>query len=583
MTESLAVRRPPAPEPIPSARRPSRIALLLLLGWAAQVAVRLVLAAGRAHPNLYPDESGYLIAARWMTGGTGTDYSGFTLYQGGYPLLLTPAYLLGDDPETVYRASLAINALIGAAVFPLAYAMLRRWGVRRLPAFPLAWAAALVPATSMFSGEVMADVLLPVLVLGWFVALDRFLLRRDALSGVLAALAACYAYATHSRGLVVVLVHALVLLACLVPRGRRRPTLVSLAVTAAGGAGAVALNRVVAENLYPYGARDLGSQVVDRLTSVDGLGWTVSGAVGQMWAALAGTWGLGAVGLVAVVAVAARRGASRHRRRMAVLLLVVTAGVTCASSAALPDEQRVGNFAYSRYPACLILIYLLAGLAMLVRGRSAGRAALAAAGVVAAGGLWVRVWGGSRLGAYPFYTSDLPEVGLLGLNFTELRPEIPSAVVAALLALWWALNRWGALKLFTVLLLVNLATTWLIITLRSLGRDEPPSVPGGPGTAVAIERPVRGTDRPKPQDIAPELELIYARAAYGIWWTRLERFDRDAGLPRPGICAAIVTWPAGILAADSWPQRPAGWRWKGGESSGIWWIVWYDPTCVRSR
>src|SRR4051812_21440611 len=136
MTSTIAWT-PPRRDPDPPSRDTSgtrRIgspSLLVLAGWLVQVAARLLLARGQGTPAAYPDETGYLLAARWLAGGPGGDLSGSTFYQGGYPLVLMPAFWLSHDPATCHRLVIGIGALIGAAIFPLGYAALRRLGLGR--------------------------------------------------------------------------------------------------------------------------------------------------------------------------------------------------------------------------------------------------------------------------------------------------------------------------------------------------------------------------------------------------------------------------------------------------------------------
>jgi hypothetical protein len=575
VTESLAPERPvssPAPRP-----RPARTywPWLLLAGWAAQVGVRLLFARAQTAPIIYSDEAGYLIAARWLTGGAGADLSGVTFYQGGYSLLLTPAYLFGNDPEVVYRLALGINALVGATVFPLGFLLLRRRGVARMPAYPLAWAAALLPATSLYGVTALADAVLPAVVLGWLLALESFVRRGNTAAAVMATLAACYAYATHSRGAVVLLVHVAVL--CLYALGprvlgarARRPALVALGVAAAGYAAGAVLNARLSHALYPAGPRDLGANLADRLTSLDGQAWALSGAVGQLWAMMAGTWGLGALGLVAVASALFRRRTPVDERVMAGVLLAVTAGIAYASSAALPDEHRVGNFAYGRYLSCVAMVYALIGLAVIVRGRAVARRAAAGVAVFGLAGLWVRLYAGDRLRTHLYLSWDFPEVGLLGGSYDELRIAITSLVATGLLVVLMLLGRWRSPALFAALLVVNLIAMTLIVAILAQPVRLGPPVPGAPDGAVAVAARL-----PEPE---PRPELIRSRLAFRVWWTRLQRFDPEQGAP-PGVCTAIVPWPAGILAQDTWPEHPPGWRFQRGGVGGLWWVAWHDPSC----
>ncbi|GAB2801922.1 hypothetical protein GCM10027176_02790 [Actinoallomurus bryophytorum] len=189
--------RPAKPRSVPAAWS-------LFLGWSAQVAIRLFLGHGRGAPAAFPDEGGYLLAARWLAGGPAADLSGSTFYQGGYPLLIAPVFWVAHDPRTCFRLVVGINALAGAGVFPLGYAALRRLRVGRAQAYALAFAVALLPAAVVFGGLALTDAVLPTVVLAWLLALHAFLRSREVrpaiVTGSAASLAASYAYATHARG-----------------------------------------------------------------------------------------------------------------------------------------------------------------------------------------------------------------------------------------------------------------------------------------------------------------------------------------------------------------------------------------------
>ncbi|GAA2421184.1 hypothetical protein GCM10010191_35720 [Actinomadura vinacea] len=595
MTDALTPPRQRAlPAPPPASRAISLLPWFLAAGWGSQAAIRLLLWWGRKNPLVLPDEAGYLLAARWLTGGPAADLSGFTFYKGGYSLLLTPAYLISDDPSVVYQLVRVTNALLGALVFPLGYLLLMRLGLRRLHACPLAWAAALLPACTLYNGLALVDAVLPVLVLGWLLLLDRFVRDGHPLACGGASLLAAYASAGHMRGLIVIAVHSIVLAAYASWRGTpwrtRRAALAGLGLTAAGYAAGALLNAQILDALYPTGQRDLTGILADRMTSLDGQLWAVSGGVGQVWAMICGTWGLAGLGLIVVTRTALSRDAAGADRTMSRVLLTTTAGVAYASSAALPNELRIGNFAYGRYLSCFALVYALIGLSVLMRTaltksermRGLFAATTALVGVTA---LWVRLYGGSRLDVYDFYAWDLPEVGLLGGSYDYFRPAVTSAVACLLLALLWGLSRWGGPKLFSALIVVNLCAALIAIVVARYSHESSPAPPF-PGAAtgrVLMERPRYGTDVRRPDPYKPTPEMIYLWQAYEIGWTRLEGFDKDRGLPGPGVCAAIVYWPAGIMAADTWPQRPAGWRYQrsGNAGRGLWWVVWYDPSCRR--
>ena len=115
--------------------RRRRWVVLLALGWLVQAGLRVWFGRQQFMPLANPDETAYLIAARVLAGGPGADLSGSTLYQGGYPLLITPVYWFTHDPNTVYHAVLVVNALISAAILPLGYLTCRRLGLGRPAAY----------------------------------------------------------------------------------------------------------------------------------------------------------------------------------------------------------------------------------------------------------------------------------------------------------------------------------------------------------------------------------------------------------------------------------------------------------------
>ena len=80
-----------------------------------------------------------------LAGGPAADFSYSTLYQGGYPLLITPVFWFTHNPVTVYRGVLMVNALISAGLMPLAYVAGRRLGLGRPAAYGVAMVTALLP------------------------------------------------------------------------------------------------------------------------------------------------------------------------------------------------------------------------------------------------------------------------------------------------------------------------------------------------------------------------------------------------------------------------------------------------------
>ncbi|MFI7700983.1 hypothetical protein [Nonomuraea sp. NPDC049480] len=539
-------------------KRPRRLWWLPAVGWAAHVALRLWLYRYHAGPVANPDETGYLLAARWLAGGPGADLSGSTFYQGGYALLIVPVFWLTSDPVVAYRMVVVAGSMAAAGACPLAYALLRRLAVGRRTALVMAFAAGLSPALLVFAGLALADAILPSLVLAWLVAVHDLAARGSVKAGAVAGALAGYATAVHLRGMIVLAVCVLVVVVLI----RRVPRAAAAAALGSAGLATVAgqaLNGALAAALYPDGARDLSGMLAARLTSVDGQAWALSGAAGQLWYLIAATWGLAGIGLAGAAVLLVRRAAPLPHRVLAGALLATTLGIAYASSAALPDEHRVGNYAYGRYLACAAVAWTLAGLVVLLRcGRAAAaRHALAAAGLLAVTGGVAAGYAGDRLERYAFIAFDFPEA--MFLSGVRDAFDMPAASVSALVLLGsltapaLLLARRGGLLAVGVLAMINIAFTVDLApaTPSASGRDWLPAPPPG---RVAVDRRVKWN--------------MWVPLAHRVWWTELELYH---GTPPSGACTAIVPRDAG--------PPPAGWTATGEGGARQGWTSWSNRRC----
>ncbi|GAB2871263.1 hypothetical protein GCM10027176_86310 [Actinoallomurus bryophytorum] len=530
------------------------------MGWLAQVTLRVWAFWHARAPAAYPDEAGYLLAARWLAGRPGGDLSHLTFYQGGYPLLLSPVYLVTADPETVYRLVTGIGAITGATVFPLSVAILRRLDLAPSAAAAIAFAVASLPANLFFGAWALTDAILPAVVMAWLLALIRFADAGHSRSGSVASLAAAYAYAVHSRGIVILLIHAGVLLLLLV-RGwtPRRVTTLAAAVMVAMWAGANRLNTLLLHALYPHGARDLSGVLSSRLTSTSGLLRTLSGACGQIWYLTTSTYGLAGLGLVAALVQVLSPRADRTLRLVAGAAVTVTVGIALASTAALPDEHRVGNHAYGRYLACVAVPLTLAAAAFLIRAGRRGlcAAALATAGVMAGTALAVVAYAGPRLHEDTFVGFDFPEIIYLTANRHSL-DLLTAGLVAGAIGVCVVLLRAWPTCVAAVLLVVN--GGFLVRTTGTFDR------PANDRPAVTRDRGV---------EVSPSLGWgTVADLRYRVGWTTVEWLS-PAG-PRPGTCTVVTAWHAGATTA-AWPDHPAGWKVTDREPGR--WVAWHDTRC----
>ncbi|MEV4010196.1 hypothetical protein AB0J35_06840 [Nonomuraea angiospora] len=565
------------PAPVHAAARHTgraRLWWVLAAGWVAHVALRLWLYRYHTGPVANPDETGYLLAARWLAGGPGADLTGSTFYQGGYPLLLVPIFWLTSDPVLAYRLVAGVGSMAAASAYPLAYLLLRRMGLGRRAALITAFVAALSPALVVFSGLALTDAILPVLVLAWLLALHDLVAYGSARAGAVAGALAAFAMATHLRGTVVLAVCVLTVVVVSVRgkvaasvRGRAAgPAVAAPAVRAAVAALASAavvavagkvLNGALGAALYPGGPRDLSGLLVSRLTSLEGQAWALSGAAGQLWYLVAGTWGLAGVGLAGAAATLVRRSAPYAHRVLAGTLLLTTLGIAYASSAALPDEHRVGNYVYGRYLACVAVAWTLAGLIVLVKGGRLAvvRHALAAAGLMAVTGGVAAWYAGDRLERYAFIAFDFPEVIFLtGANdaLDLVDASVPALVLlAGLTGAAFLTIRRARLLVVGVLALIDIAFTAGQAPARpSGGADWLPAPPPG---RVAVDRRVRWN--------------IWVPLAYRVSWTEIEFYS---GRPPSGACTAVV--PYGTAP-------PPGWAATGGGGAQMGWTTWSNGRC----
>lgn len=535
---------------------------LLVAGWLVQVAVRLLLAARQTAPVLIPDESGYLLGARVLAGGAAGDLSGRTFSPAGYSLLTAPAFWFSDDAVTVYHLVLGMNALVGAALMPLAYVALRRFAVPRPQAYALAGAAALLPAVLYYAQFALSDAVLPVVVLGWLLLVHAWITSGRPVPAAGASLLAAYASAVHARGLVVLVAHAGLLLVVALRRwAPRRDTALAGFTLAAGAVGAFALNEWVRARTYPSGVAPIGERLTHRVTSLSGLGWTASAAAGQLWYAIVATFGLAGVGLLALGAMLADRGAPRASRASAGLVLVAVAGIALATSAALPDEGTVASLANGRSLTCLSPVLFLAGAVFLWRAPRvrATRAVLVAAALAAATATIVWLHAGDALPQRYFGPFDFPEICVLTGDWDSLRLRSATAVTLALLALVLLLttgHRHDHGLLVTAAVLAALSVTVAVIFTGRVSRYWSHALTAATSLAPAGLR------------AGDHVGVSYADLPWRIWVSQafqarngIEPVDRYGRFPLPPDVTLVVTpWDPRLPVRTSWPAAPRNWR-----------------------
>jgi len=587
-----------APAPVRTARTRLRVpgttarpsgrfwVILLTVGWLVQAGLRAWFSRQQFMPLANPDETAYLVAARVLAGGPGADLSGSTLYQIGYPLLITPVYWFTSNPTTVYHAVLVINALISALILPLGYLACRRLGLDRPAAYVVATVAALVPAGFFYSQYAMTDAVFPVATLAWLLAAHSWLTASSArvryVAAVACALLAAFAYAMHSRGLV--------MLAGLAAVGGLifwRQAAARLSVLAAASTGVVtaaaawALNHHISGALYPEGTRSLSGQIRHRLDSVNGTIHVLEMAAGQLWRLVLDSWGIAGIGLVAALLVIVRRDVRSDLRIMGALSVAVTTVIACTAPAALPSDQPQA-WASGRYLDGMIIVFFLAGAVMLLRARMRDIlvGAAVATGLFLLAAATVVVYIGPTVPTSGFGAAfNFAEPAVLTMNWTQASVPLATAVTLVMLAVWigWAglLRRWRAGVPFTALAAAFGAGAAAVSLVAVAQMTSHVSRTGSSNTQAAIALMDAGKLRPGDQvAITSSLDwTLWVPQVFEVYWTELEPFNpRSQPLPT-GTTVVEAGWPAGQPARASWPGAPAGWRIvRSDQSAG--WVVW---------
>ena len=361
--------------PLAAGKSPTpRVWLALLIGgFLLQAGWRVYLSWPITGPIAHADEDGYLLGARVLSGGPGATLPSWSIMRPiGYPLVLTPAYWLADQPTQVYLIIHVINALLLAATFPLSYLFARRlFGLNRIWSAGIAFVVATLPSMVFFSQFALTDALLPAVVMA-LLLLVYGMLAGTWWCAVAAGALAAYAANTHVRGLVMLVVVAAVVALSAWRRWLPRPAAAGFAAAAAVvfGAGWLA-NKWLEDRLFTTHAFSANGRVFDRLTSVKGIGRTVCDGAGQVWHLCTSTYGLAALGLAAAVWALYRREWSRPTRVVLGSALAITVGIALATSAGTPNEGRVNNHVYGRYVAMFAAFWALVGIVALLRASSA--------------------------------------------------------------------------------------------------------------------------------------------------------------------------------------------------------------------
>ncbi|MET8231542.1 hypothetical protein ABZS77_12820 [Micromonospora sp. NPDC005298] len=471
---SDVMERPAAPAGTPAAAPARRwlVPLLLIVGWVLSVAWRMWLSRHIVLPIAHTDEDSYLDTARALAGGPG----GFSsendlLRRVGYPMLISPAFLGDRDFADSYRLVQLINAMVNSTLLPLAYLLARRLlGLRRSYALGATVVAATLPATAFYAGVAMIDAVMAPLVVAWLLAVHRWIGRPGPLAAASVGLFVGAFHLLHSRGLVIVGIHAGLVLLLLV---RRRITPAGVLAALAPVLALALVNeagiRLLGDRVYLLGSTP-GGNVVDAVASAQGVVRVGAAVTTQLWYLVVVTFGMAGVAWAAAVHELWRPRRGDATRWTMGVALVTSVGVAGGASVILAGiTSKPLDAIYARYVQMLAPFWMLVGLGVLL---TAGRLvvlrrAAVAVGLLAAGGAVVAArlaYVASRGHTLRYGGFGAPDLIALTGGWREMRPVVGSLIGVAGCLLLVAVVRVPRLRLpiLGALVVVNLVTMQVI-------------------------------------------------------------------------------------------------------------------------
>jgi hypothetical protein len=556
-------------------RRRMVLVALLVLGWAAHVAWRIWLARHQTMPIAHTDEDSYLNTARVLAGGpTGFSGENWLMRRVGYPLLISPAFLVTQEFLTTYRAVHVINACLNAAALPPAYLLCRRLlDLSRTYSYVAAFVAVGLPAIAWYSGLAMTDALLAPLTLAWLLALHQWLAAPARVGWAVAAGAAVGAsYTMHVRGFVVVGVNLLVV-AVLVHRRRlpRRSVLFHTAAVALLGLVTHVADLVIIGDRMRLAGRSPGGQTIGALLSATGAAQFSYSVISQLWYLLVVTLGLGGIAWGWAARSLRRRETSTAARYTYAAALLVTLGVAAGAAVILAGVPlRSSGALYARYIHMTVPFWFLVGIAALIRltARDLARYTAYTVGLLLAGGVLVtlRVWWSGRDGIPLGYgIFGAPDMMALSNSFGRPRPLVATAVATAGVLLVVAVTRFtrARLPVLAALLAVNVVCLHQV-TERAVR----------PLAAEIIPQPTLASLGVEPGDRVVALKGFDWRIRFDlihqVTWADVPLMDTvpaDAD-------AVLAPWQPG--SNQNWTGAASGLRFAGGNKSQAW-AVWLRP------
>lgn len=174
----------------------------ILLPYLAFLILHVLMALQMEVPIVVPDEFTYLVKAGHISGFAETTIpKGITQPTGlGYSLLIAPAFLLFDNPVSIYVAALVINSIIAASLYIWIFVFLKQlFRAADKQAFIISILVSLYPAYLLQSNMAWTDAVTPALFSALLVSFYNIFRRPGYTSVALFAIAVSFLFSIHIR------------------------------------------------------------------------------------------------------------------------------------------------------------------------------------------------------------------------------------------------------------------------------------------------------------------------------------------------------------------------------------------------
>jgi hypothetical protein len=294
-------------------------------------------------------------------------------YYPGWAVLFAPAWWVSSDPDVVYRIAAVIGWLIAAGTMvPLTF-IARRFRLSTPQALTAAAIVSSLPARSVQADYVLSERALFFFVVLAALAAFRLWERPTVLRSLLFASAIGVVYLTHVRMLPFVLASAIWILALTLKHWRAAVSGLAVLALVAFLAGRVG------DRINSIALQSSAAQSESVIAKIEALrpGLFLRAALGQTWNQLVGSYGLIAIGIVAVVFLTWKE-IRRFRMGRATWLFGTFAATWILSVLAWAGDwslfgnpwRRLDAWVYGRYVDPVAALVILVGLAVVIRGVS---------------------------------------------------------------------------------------------------------------------------------------------------------------------------------------------------------------------